>query len=158
MRSGKQSAAAAQEKAERAPLPSGKAMVKAIPSGDSVHLIPVSKKLLNDSWDPHCFLAYVNVPRVGTQTRSEEPFAFEAREVVRELLIGKKIDFNTEYMAGSKKAISITVDNEDLATLLVSRSLAKVGERRGNTVEGGLHDKLLAKQDEVKDKQKGVWS
>ena len=139
-------------------MPSGKAIVKAVQSGDSIHLTPVAKKLANSNWDSHCFLAYVSVPRVGNQSRSEEPFAFEAREVVRELIIGRKVDFNTEYMAGSKKAISISVEGEDLATLLVGKSLAKVSERRGNTVEGSLHDKLLLKQEEVKQAGKGVWN
>ena len=74
----------------------------------------------------------------------EEPLAHEAREFVRERIIGRKVDYKTEYMAGTKKAVSITLEGgEDLATELVKLSLAKVSERRTNTVEGGLHDTLL---------------
>ena len=91
-----------------------------------------------------CYLAYITVPRIGNPNRNEEPFAYEAREAIREKLIGRKVDYVTEYMAGSKKAVSIQVEGEDIATLLVSQSLAKVNERRGNIKEEeGLHDALL---------------
>ena len=61
-------------------------------------------------------------------------------------------------MAGNKKAVRVTIGDEDLATLLVSMSLAKVNERRANTVEGGFHEKLLTLQEEVSKKGKGVWT
>ena len=60
-------------------------------------------------------------------------------------------------MAGNKKAVSVTIDGEDLASVLVSKSLAKVNERRMHTQEGGLHDRLLGLQEEVSKKNKGVW-
>lgn len=105
-----------------------------------------------------CYLAYVSVPRVGNPNRAEEPFAYEAREAIREMVIGRKVDYVTEYMAGNRKAISVSVEGEDIATLLVTKSLAKVNERRANTPEGGLHDRLLAVQEEVSKKGKGVWN
>lgn len=61
-------------------------------------------------------------------------------------------------MAGSKKAVSLKVGGEDVATLLVKLSLAKVNEKRANTPEGGLHEQLLAVQEEVSKKGKGVWN
>lgn len=140
MKASKQSAAASQQ--QQGPLPKGKAIVKSVPSGDQICLIPVSKKVQVD--DPMCYLAYITVPRIGNPNRNEEPFAYEAREAIREKLIGRKVDYVTEYMAGSKKAVSIQVEGEDIATLLVSQSLAKVNERRGNIKEEeGLHDALL---------------
>ena len=137
-------AAARQEEEKKAPLPAGKALVRAVHSGDQISLIPVSKKAAAENNDPLCYLAYINVPRVGNPNRNEEPLAHEAREFVRERIIGRKVDYKTEYMAGTKKAVSITLDGgEDLATLLVKQSLAKVSDRRANTAEGGLHDSLL---------------
>ena len=61
-------------------------------------------------------------------------------------------------MAGNKKAIRVTHNDEDLATLLVGMSLAKVNERRANTVEGGFHEQLRTLQEEVSKKGKGVWN
>ena len=150
----RQQAAASQDKPQE-PLPAGKAIVKAVPSGGALILNPVAKKL--QGGDPYCFLAYISVPRVGNPNASEEAFAHEAREAIREKIIGKKVDFVTEYMAGNKKAVSVTIDGEDLASVLVSKSLAKVNERRMHTQEGGLHDRLLGLQEEVSKKNKGVW-
>ena len=62
----------------------------------------------------------MGVPRIGNPNRNEEPFAYQAREAIREKIIGRKVDYVTEYMAGSKKAVSVSVDGEDLATMLVS--------------------------------------
>lgn len=99
------------------------------------------------------------MPRIGTPNRLEDAFAYEARETIREMIIGRKVDYVTEYMAGAKRAISINIEGEgSLAEILVTKSLAKVNERRGNTEEGGLHDKLLKIQDEVAKKGKGVWN
>lgn len=128
-----------------------------MPSGDSICLIPIGKKANKDD-DPYCFLAYLNVPRIGTPNRLEEAYAFDAREAIREKAIGRKVDYVTEYMAGSKKAVCVKVEGECLASLLVSLSLAKVNERRANTAEGGLHEQLLAIQEEVSTKGKGVWN
>ena len=131
-------------------------MVRSVPSGDQICLIPVGKKA--DQSDPLCYLAHVNVPRIGNPNRNEEPLAFEARELIRERLIGRKVDYVTEYMAGTKKAVSIKVDGEDIAQFLVSKSLAKVSERRANTEEGSQHDQLLKLQEEVSKHGKGVWN
>ena len=68
-------------------MPAGKALVKAVPSGDSICLVPIGKKAKSGE-DPYCYLAYVGVPRIGTPNRNEEAFAFEAREAIREKLIG----------------------------------------------------------------------
>ncbi len=141
MKASKQAQSSFASKQEQGPLPSGKAIVKSVPSGDQICLVPVSKKHQND--DPLCYLAYISVPRIGNPNRNEEPFAYEAREAIRDKLIGRKVDYVTEYMAGAKKAVSIKLEGEDIASLLVSESLAKVNERRGNTSEEGLHDSLL---------------
>lgn len=132
----------ASEQRQQPVLLSGKAVVTAVPSGDAIILNPTARK--SEFGDPYCYLAYVSVPRVGNPNRSEEPFAHEARETIREMLIGRKVDYVTEYMAGTKKAVSIKVEGQDIASLLVSKALAKANERRANMQEGGLHEQLLA--------------
>ena len=150
MRASQQSAASSKgQKKDSQPLPAGKALVKAVPSGDSICLVPIGGKKLKQGEDPFCFLAYLSVPRIGTPNRTEEAYAFDAREAIREKLIGQKVDYVTEYMAGNKKAVSVRIGGEDIATLLVKASLAKVNERRANTAEGGPHEQLLAVQEEV---------
>jgi len=130
--------------------------VRSVPSGDQICLVPVSKKA--DLSDPLCFLAHINVPRIGNPNRNEEPLAYDARELIREKIIGRKVDYVTEYMAGTKKAVSIKIDDEDIASLLVQQCLAKVTERRAYTEEGSQHDILLKIQEEVSKSGKGVWN
>ena len=52
-------------------------------------------------------MAYISAPRPGTNNRSEEPFAFDAREFVREKVIGRKVDFTIEYQIKERKYITI---------------------------------------------------
>ena len=49
------------------------ALVKAVNSGDYVTLTKGGK-------DYNVFLASVSAPKIGSASRSEEPFGFEARE------------------------------------------------------------------------------
>ena len=77
---------AAGEKKPKEVLPSGKAIVKAVPSGDNLVLTSAGKKAIPG--DPYCYLAYVNVPKIGNPNRQEEPFAYEAREAIRGKIIG----------------------------------------------------------------------
>lgn len=113
MRQSKQGQAAASQKEKKAPLPAGKAMVRSVPSGDQICIQALGKQA--DKEEALCYLAYVNVPRIGNPNRNEEPLAFEARELIRERLIGRKIDYVTEYMAGNKKAIKISIEGEDIS-------------------------------------------
>ena len=69
---------------------SGKALVREVLSGDTVKLQKTAGK---DKFEALVHLAYISTPRMGTQNRSEEPFAHEARELIREKLIGKKCDY-----------------------------------------------------------------
>ena len=83
-----------------------------------------------DQFDALCHLAYISGPRLGNPNRAEEPFAFEARELIREKMIGKKCDYTIEYVANGKRFMSIRIDNSDLAMMLVEQSMAKVNEKR----------------------------
>jgi staphylococcal nuclease domain-containing protein 1 len=78
--------------------------VRAVQSGDCLVIKSTSKE---DPWEEQVFLAYISAPRVGNQNKAEEPFAFAAREIIRDALIGKKIDFTIEYQVSGRKYISI---------------------------------------------------
>lgn len=67
---------------------------------------------------------------MGNPNRTEEPFAFEARELLREKIIGRKCDLTIEFIANGKRFVSLRFEDQDLATLLVEQSLAKVNDKR----------------------------
>ncbi|CAO3623878.1 unnamed protein product [Cunninghamella blakesleeana] len=73
-----------------------KAVVKNVLSGDTVILRgkprpngPPAERLLA--------LSNVQAPRLGNNSRDDEPFAFGAREFLRKLLVGKEVAFVPEY-------------------------------------------------------------
>ena len=109
-------------------------------SGDTLRL---SKTTGKDQFDALVHLAYISTPRLANPNRTEEPFAFEARELLREKLIARKCDYTIEYIANGKRFVSIRLEGQDQAMLLVEQSLAKANEKRALTTAGGLHEKLL---------------
>ena len=52
----------------------------------------------SERWEEQVYLAFISAPRHGNQNKAEESFAFAAREIVREELIGQKIDFVIQYI------------------------------------------------------------
>ncbi len=70
----------------------------------------------------------VNLPPPLTHT---QPFAWETREYLRNLLVGKEVSFVVEYTTNTKReygTVSITVDgeNKSVIDLLLSEGLAEV--------------------------------
>jgi len=72
------------------------ALVKAVNSGDYLTITKAGK-------DYNVFLASVAAPKIGSASRSEEPFGFEAREFLRDKIIGRKCDFHPEYNFGGRE-------------------------------------------------------
>ena len=137
--------------------------MRGVPSADSLILAKTTGK---DQFEDICYLAYIKAPRIGNLTRTEEPFAYEARELIRDKIIGRKVDFTVEYMAGSKRHVSVRLDGEpatindeptDLASQLVLNSLARVNEKRGTNPLPPLHEQLLEIENKLKGNLKGVF-
>ena len=84
----------------------------------------------DDPIDGLVHLAWISAPRLGSSQRVEEPFAFDAREHVREKIIGKKCTFIVQYTVGGRRYLTVEVDKVDVALQLVQAGLAKVQEKR----------------------------
>jgi len=52
----------------------------------------------------------VTAPKIGSTNRTEEPYGFEAREFLREIIIGKKCEFIPEYQYGGRDYGTLIVD------------------------------------------------
>lgn len=85
-----------------------KGMVKGVISGDYI-TISRSTKTSGPS-EANYNLASVQAPRIGSSNRVEEPFAFEAREFLREQIIGKKAEFRIEYNFGGRDYGTLMID------------------------------------------------
>jgi staphylococcal nuclease domain-containing protein 1 len=106
-------------------------------------------------------LTNIDAPKLGrrptpTQAATEdEPYAWEAREFLRKMLVGKSILGHVVHTANREYGVLLLGTNpetaEDVATKLVVEGLAKVRENCQD-------QKLKDAQETAKTEKKGVWS
>ncbi|KAK2756538.1 hypothetical protein FQN54_005431 [Arachnomyces sp. PD_36] len=142
-------------------MPLLEARVKSVLSGDTLILTHVS----NPNQERTLSLAYVSAPRLRRE--GDEPFAFQSREFLRELLVGKVIQFQILYTipTGAKReygTVRIPTTGHDLPDLTVSEGWAKVREDAGRREDSDdatvvYLDKLRGLEDKARTEGKGVW-
>lgn len=125
------------------------ALVKAVNSGDYLTITKGGK-------DYNIFLASVSAPKMGSSSRVEEPYGFEAREYLRDKIIGRKCDFYPEYNFGGRDYGSLVVEGENQGISIVKSGLAKVLERKGALPVSTKYDELIEAQNEAKGKKIGI--
>lgn len=103
-----------------------KGTVKAVASGDN---IVVYKKMKSGAIkERNFFLSNIRTPKMGTNLRVEEPFAFEAREFLRSNLIGKVVTVREDMEMNERSYGTLFHDDKNYNLLLVKNGLAKVNE------------------------------
>ncbi|CAG8728623.1 7415_t:CDS:1, partial [Ambispora leptoticha] len=136
-----------------------KAIVKSVLSGDTVALRgkpkgnqPPPERQLN--------LAYVEAPRLrlGQNSKTDdEPFAFESREFLRKLLVGKEVSFCVAYTTpNSREFGSIFINNENVTFQALREGWVKVRERKTKD-DGDELAPLLSLEQSAKEAAKGIW-
>ncbi|CAK7270335.1 hypothetical protein SEPCBS119000_004039 [Sporothrix epigloea] len=108
------------------------ANVKAVLSGDTLILTSPSNPTLERTFS----LAFVSAPRLSKD--SEEPFAFQSREQLRQLVLGKQVQCSILYTVPSSKRDYGTVQIKDgpkLPDFLVDAGWLKVREDAGKKEE-----------------------
>ncbi|KAJ3026289.1 UNVERIFIED_CONTAM: nuclease domain-containing protein, partial [Siphonaria sp. JEL0065] len=145
---------------------SGRAIVKSVLSGDGVVLRgrPVNGP------PPERILSFSNVvaPRLGTVSdpSKEELGAFESREYLRKLLIGKEVSFKVEYTTttnnrdfGALTLPSPGVDGEtNVSRLLVKQGWVKVKSAEGKRAPSDEHAILSALEAAAQAGGLGIWN
>ncbi|OAP57079.1 hypothetical protein AYL99_09192 [Fonsecaea erecta] len=133
------------------------ARVKSILSGDT--LIITNAKGAERTLS----LAYISAPRLKRE--GDEPFAFQAREFVRELVLGKVIQFQVLYAVPSTKREYGRVrlpNGAELPDLLVQEGWAKVRDDAGKKEDDedalAYLDKLRSLETDAKSQGKGLWA
>lgn len=134
--------------------------VKAVLSGDTL----VLTSLNNPSLEQIFSLAFITAPRLSRE--GDEPYAFESREFLRKLLVGKPVKFLTTYeIPVSKKKYGLVElpDGAKLAKLVVEAGCAKVKDNSGRREEDGedlltFIDELRAHEAAARLSGKGLWA
>ncbi|EER41279.1 RNA-binding protein [Histoplasma capsulatum H143] len=135
------------------------ARVKTVLSGDTLILTHV----INRSQERTLSLAYVSAPRLRRE--DDEPFAFQSREFLRELLVGKVVKFQVLYTVPTTKreyGIVKLHNNQELPELCVAEGWVKVREDAGKREESedivATVDKLRELENRARSESKGVWA
>lgn len=115
--------------------------MKAVFSGDYFMLSKTTKD--GGHAELSGYFASVQAPKMGSSNRNEEPFAFTAREFLRERIIGKKCEFHKEYEYGGRDYGTLIVNGENMNMAIVKEGLARVIEKKGNLPVSRHYDDLM---------------
>lgn len=96
----------------------------------------------------------------------EENYAFECREFVRRLLIGKEVQFKVEYKTPGNRDVgslrihpSMAVDGEnDVARIIVKNGWARVKQPEGGREPSEEQTLLMELEKSAQTDGKGLWS
>ncbi|KAL4887710.1 hypothetical protein BJY04DRAFT_176466 [Aspergillus karnatakaensis] len=137
------------------------ARVKSVLSGDTVVLSHVT----NPGQERVLSLAYVSAPRLRRE--GDEPFAFQSREFLRELLVGKVIQFQTLYTVPNSQReygkIKLPSFDVTLPEISVQEGWSRVREEAGKRSDDTeetvvMLERLRALEDHARTEGKGVWA
>ncbi|KAH8423541.1 putative transcription factor (Snd1/p100) [Aspergillus melleus] len=138
------------------------ARVKSVLSGDTV----VLSHITNPGQERTLSLAYVSAPRLRRE--GDEPYGFQSREFLRELLVGKVIQFQVLYTipTGAKRdygTIKLPSFEVSLPDICVQEGWVRVREEAGKRADESeetatLLERLRALEDHAKSEDKGVWA
>ncbi|TPX59628.1 hypothetical protein PhCBS80983_g02339 [Powellomyces hirtus] len=143
---------------------SGRAFVKSVLSGDTVIIRgkpvsgPPSEKVLS--------LSNLSAPRLGSasQPDKEEPFAYESREFLRQLLVGKEVAYKVEYTTSTNQRdfgvllVQHPVNGEtNVNRILVKEGWVKVRSAEGKRTATEEQEQLVGLEAEAQAQKMGIW-
>jgi staphylococcal nuclease domain-containing protein 1 len=134
------------------------AKVKSVLSGDSLILTSIN----NPDGERTLSLAYCTSPHLKKE--GDEPFAFEARDALRKLVVGKKVQFKVLYSIPNTKrdyGIVFLEDGRRLPEYMVEEGWAKLRDDAGRKEdsEDALTqlDNLRLLEARARSDEKGLW-
>ncbi|KAL0240940.1 hypothetical protein GEMRC1_006176 [Eukaryota sp. GEM-RC1] len=127
----------------------------AIYSGDQVAL-QHTKHQDNSNGLHTISLAHITAPRFSSRGKSD-PFGFHSREFLRNLVLGKTVNFCTLPSNSSSGDLSLP-SIPSITIHIVRNGWARVNEFPSNCAVSALYSQLIKAQQEAKSEQRGIWS
>ncbi|KAI5791855.1 hypothetical protein EDC01DRAFT_788255 [Geopyxis carbonaria] len=134
------------------------AKVKSVLSGDTLVL-----KSTKSGAEKTLSLAYVSAPRLRRE--GDEPFAFQSRDALRKLAVGKEVTFTVLYNVASMNrdyGVVTLPDGQNLVEVVIQEGIAKLrddaGKRDDQAINETLVEKLRIYESQARSSEKGVWS
>jgi staphylococcal nuclease domain-containing protein 1 len=135
------------------PYGQGMAVVKSVLSGDSVI---IRGKAANGP-PPEAIVSLGNI----TAPRNQEPFAFESKEFLRSLLVGKQVAYKINYTSASNQhigSLALNVEDGDVSKMVVKNGFARAKSLDSRKIANEEH-LILAELEKTAENQKvGIWS
>ncbi|KAK7472782.1 hypothetical protein VKT23_000889 [Stygiomarasmius scandens] len=106
-------------------------------------------------------LADVSAPRMGSSNREDEPWAFESREFLRALAVGKEVSFTSIHSLPPNEDVprdlgSAEVGGLDLASEILKNGWGKLKDSKREPTEEDIRKRDL--ENEAKATGKGLWN
>lgn len=129
--------------------------VKAVLSGDTLVIMGFTKAEIPP--EKTVVLAHLSAPRLARRGGQDDPFAWESREYLRKLCIGKDVVFRTEYTIPnfSREFCSVFVGTTNVGNEVVTHGWAKVKEAKGEVTPE--HTELLRLEEQARQQGVGLW-
>ncbi|CAG7896036.1 unnamed protein product [Brassica rapa] len=139
-----------------------KGRVKAVTSGDCLVITALAQSRPGPPPEKTITLSSLMAPKLARRGGIDEPFAWESREFLRKLCIGKEITFKVDYKveAIGREFGSVYLGSENLAKLVVQNGWAKVrepGQQNKDKVSPYVAE-LLQVEEMAKQEGLGRWS
>ncbi|KAL4634705.1 hypothetical protein ACB092_04G219400 [Castanea dentata] len=138
-----------------------KGKVKAVLSGDCLVIMAVAANRVGPPPEKTLTLSSLVAPRLARRGGVDEPFAWDSREYLRKLCIGKEVAFKVDYTVPSigREFGSVFIGDKNVALLVVSEGWAKVreqGQQKGEV--SPFLPELLRLEEQAKQQGLGRWS
>ena len=137
-----------------------KGLVKGVQSGDTLIL---SGRLPKNGALPEeisLTLTGVFAPKIGNSSKlEEEPFAFESREFLRNLLIGKVVQYKVDYIHNERKFGHVLYEGKNINIEILKNGFGKIGfipKGHDNIYKSDMWALLEAADKESKEKRLGI--
>ncbi|CAL5373189.1 unnamed protein product [Camellia sinensis] len=133
--------------------------VKAVPSGDSLVIMGSTKAEIPP--EKTITLSSLIAPRLARRGGVDEPFAWESREYLRKLCMGKDVTFKVDYTVPSigREFGSVFLGDKNVALMVVSNGWVKVreqGQQKGDA--SPFLAELLRLEEQAKQQGLGRWT
>lgn len=137
--------------------------VKAVPSGDSLVIMALTANKAGPPPERTITLSSLMAPKLARRTTKDEPFAWDSREFLRKLCLGKEVAFKVDYIVQQigREFGSVFLGDKNVAMLIVAEGWAKVKEVKQNQQKGEASPyiaELLRLQEQANTQGLGLWS
>lgn len=140
-------------------MASGAATVKAVLSGDTVVL--VGRASSGPPLEITITLSYVQCPKIARgPSQVDEPFAWESREFLRALCVGKKVTFKvTQTVLSINRTFGdVFLDEVPLTKLVVEHGWASLKSQRDSSSDDEFYEELVELNNAAKANNLGIYN